>query len=472
MKTAILWFRQDLRLSDHGAIAHAIQHGYQLIPVFIWDPAREGAWAAGGATRWWLHHALASLNKKISGAELWIGQGESAELLKDLVTRTGAEAVFWSRRYEPEAIVRDTELKTLIGQWGVEARSFNNALLFEPHTVSTGQGRPYQVFTPFWRQVSSGKISRPHRYDQYEVSWLSAPDDGSTQLDELALLPNINWDAGFHDRWEVSEEAAQGELQRFLDSGIRNYGERRDYPFERGTSRMSPYLHFGMISPRQVWEAADAVCHDRGISDETYLKEIVWREFAHHILYHFPHTPEAPLRDKYADFPWNEDVASLRAWKRGITGYPIVDAGMRELWSTGWMHNRVRMIVASFLVKHLLISWQEGARWFWDTLVDADLASNTLGWQWAGGCGADAAPYFRIFNPMTQGAKFDAAGDYVRRWVPELANLSTPYIHQPWEAPASALKDAGVILGETYPHPIVDHKASRNRALEALDAIK
>jgi len=339
----------------------------------------------------------------------------------------------------------------------------------EPWEVATQQGKAYKVFTPFSR--SFGKLDHPDPFTAPEGP-VHHPDEwpDSLTLPELELLPEIPWDGGLHENWDPSRSGALAKLDRLEGERLSCYGEARDFPSVSGTSRLSPYLHWGQVGPREVlaWIARQPV--SEGAKD--FGREVVWREFAYHVLYHFPNTPEHPLQPKYEDFPWKPNAGCLRAWQKGNTGYPMVDAGMRELWHTGWMHNRVRMIVASFLVKHLLQSWYEGARWFWDTLVDADLASNTLGWQWAGGCGADAAPYFRIFNPMTQGKKFDPEGDYVRRWIPELRDLPKQYLHEPWEAPANVLERAGVALGKDYPEPIINHKEGRERALAALNQIK
>ena len=473
MKRAIVWFRQDLRIQDNTALAQAIERGYSIIPLYIWDLESEANWSPGGAGKWFLHHALSALDESFltHGAALVIRSGETGEILDKLIESEDISAVFWNRRYEPAAIRRDSQIKQDLVERGVSVESFNSALIWEPHTVATGQGKAYQVFTPFWKQVSKRPIPKPVdvSLDAAQFASIDAP---SQSIDSLELLPKIKWDAGFKDAWAVNEAEALRLLEDFSQSSFKAYNVDRDFPSTLGTSRLSPYLHFGLIGPRQVWAKISEAMNKASITDDTYLKEIAWREFAHNVLYHFPNTPENPLREKFVAFPWSDDASALNAWQKGQTGYPIVDAGMRELWHTGWMHNRVRMIVASFLVKHLLISWYEGARWFWDTLVDADLASNTLGWQWAGGCGADAAPYFRIFNPMTQGKKFDAEGDYVRKWCPELAKVPKAYIHEPWTAPANILEYAGVDLGGNYPLPIVDHQEARERALSALEKTK
>ena len=432
----------------------------------------------GGASRWWLHHSLDALGKSLedAGSRLILRIGPCENTLRELIEQTGADAVYWDRCYEPAAISRDKAIKSLLRDDGIEVKSFNTGLMFEPWEVETKTGGPYKVFTPFWRTC----MDRPEPDRPCDV-----PDDipapkkwpASKKLKELQLLPKIDWAAGFRESWTPGEAGAQDALQSFLHKPVKTYGDDRDRPDMKGTSRLSPHLHFGEISPRQVWHVTNrrirsGMSNEHRQSANHFLREIGWREFGYHMIYHFPETAQHPLRPEFKNFPWDTNPSALQAWQRGKTGYPIIDAGMRQIWHTGWMHNRVRMIVASFLVKDLLISWKAGADWFWDTLVDADLASNTLGWQWAGGCGADAAPYFRVFNPILQGKKFDPAGDYVRKWVPELKDLDTKYIHEPWNAKPLALQAAGLTLGEDYPNPIVDHSEARDRALEAFDAIK
>ena len=355
---------------------------------------------------------------------------------------------------------------------GLEAESFNAALLHEPWTIQNQSGKPFQVFTPFWRHC----LTKPDPAEPLPAPKQLAPPahwPESLAPAELQLEPRLKWAEGFHAVWQPGEAGAAKALKHFLAGAFDNYSDQRNRPDAAGTSRLSPYLHFGEISPRQVWHGLKAMASQRGLAvahwrGSQFLTEVGWREFAHHLLYHFPHTPTEPLRVDFKQFPWRKNAAWLKAWQRGCTGFPIVDAGMRELWATGWMHNRVRMIVASFLVKDLLIDWQEGARWFWDTLVDADLSQNTLGWQWTAGCGADAAPYFRVFNPTTQGEKFDPNGAYVRRWCPELANLPANWIHQPDKAPATVLRAAGLELGRNYPYNIVSHAIAREEALAAF----
>ena len=474
----IVWFRQDLRLQDNPALSAGVARGGPVVPVYILDEAGEGRWPAGGAARWWLHHSLSALDASLRerGSRLVLARGESAAVLGELIKATGATAVYWNRRYEPAVSARDQALKAGLAGAGIEARSFNAALLFEPQTVQNKAGGPFQVFTPFWKHCQTLALEAPVRLPAGPLpspaKWPRSP-----ALAELNLSPALKWADGFVARWQPGEAGAMKRLRKFTTGAMAAYAEQRNLPDVDGTSELSPHLHAGDIGPRQIWAAVRALSKESGVfpvnrGAQLFLAEVGWREFAHHLLYHFPSTPEQPLRTDFAAFPWRKDPKQLRAWQRGLTGYPIVDAGMRQLWTTGWMHNRVRMIMASFLVKHLRISWQAGADWFWGTLVDADLASNTLGWQWTAGCGADAAPYFRIFNPILQGLKFDPEGGYVRRWVPELAKLPATVIHQPWEAPMNVLAQAGLTLGRDYPHPIVDHGEARVAALAALKAMR
>jgi len=471
MSLAIVWFRRDLRLADNPALAAALLHHRQVLPVYIHAPGEEGPWAPGGASAWWLHHGLADLTTQLDGA-LLLRRGDSLAVLRELVAHTGAAAVYWNRLYEPQAIARDTAVKQALRAQGVHAESHNAALLFEPWEVANRQGGPFRVFTPFWKHLlGSGLPLRPVetpavQAQLYRPGKPAAPT--GVGLDELGLLPRISWYRGMATAWSPGRVAAEARLEEFLSTDLRHYAHGRDLPAADQVSRLSPYLHFGQLGPREVV----AACRAGGHAAADFLRELGWREFAHHLIYHFPHTVDAPLDQRFVNFPWRADAAQLRAWQRGETGIPLVDAGMRQLWQTGWMHNRVRMIVASFLTKNLLLPWQAGARWFWDTLVDADLAANTLGWQWTAGCGADAAPYFRVFNPVLQGERFDPSGDYVRRWVPALAALPAKWVHRPWEAPGEALQAAGVRLGKDYPRPLVDLKATRQRALEAWGRVK
>lgn len=477
-EVCIWWLRHDLRLADNPALAAAVNAGGAVVPVFIWSPEEESPWAPGGASKWWLHQSLAALDASLreAGARLIFRPGPALATLRQLVKETGARHVFWNRRYEPACVARDRSVKEALRADGLDVEGFNAALLHEPWTIQNQSGKPFQVFTPFWRHCltkpdPAGPLPSPQQLAS-PVRWPK-----SLALHELKLEPRLRWAEGFRAAWRPGEGGAHTALEQFLASAFDDYSEQRNRPDVVGTSRLSPHLHFGEISPRQVWHGLKSMATKRGLAvaqwrGSQFLAEIGWREFAHHLLYHFPHTDAQPLRADFKEFCWREDAEWLKTWQKGRTGYPIVDAGMRELWTTGWMHNRVRMIVASFLVKDLLLSWQEGARWFWDTLVDADLAQNTLGWQWTAGCGADAAPFFRVFNPTTQGQKFDPNGDYVRRWCPELSKLPTKWIHQPEQAPSEVLRAAGVALGRNYPQPVVSHAIARDVALETFARIK
>ncbi len=473
--TGIVWLRRDLRLADNPALHAAAAACDRLVLAYIDETgsADDDPWQAGEASRWWLHQSLAALADDIAarGGVLTIRRGAALDVLRALVSETGAHAVYWNRLYEPAAIARDKRIKRALQDDGIEVDSHNGALLVEPWQTLTKTETPYRVFTPFWRAV---------RRDLNVPAPLPAPErlqcvDGleTLALDALGLEPTLDWDEGLAAAWTPGEAAAMARAKAFAESPVYDYDDQRDLPDAPGTSRLSPHLHFGEISPRQVWRLVEAHQDPEAEGCRVFLSELGWREFSHYVLYHFPHTTDAPMNERFAAFPWRTDAeADIRAWQRGCTGIPIVDAGMRELWQTGWMHNRVRMIVASLLVKNIGAHWLHGARWFWDTLVDADLPANTMGWQWSAGTGADAAPYFRIFNPVTQGEKFDGKGGYVRRWVPEIAALPDKYLHKPWEAPANVLEAAGIQLGRDYPAPIVDLKTSRKRALDAFQTLK
>lgn len=465
----ILWFRQDLRLSDNPALTAAVKTGAPVIPVYILDDVNAGEWKMGGASRVWLHASLTSLTASLQG-NLHIAAGKAEDVLKNLILKTGAKAIYWNRCYEPWRIARDKKIKTDLGANGIETHSFNGSLLWEPWDVLKNDGTPYKVFTPFYRRGCLSKaeprepLPAPHKINFFQ-------DENLTHLDQLSLLPaRPAWHKSMTP-WHIGERAAQKRLNDFLDDGLKNYKEGRNIPAGNNVSRLSPHLHFGEVSPNQAWHAAKA----RGIAEgwetdmDHFLSELGWREFSHSLLYHFPTLPRKNFQARFDSFPWSENDAYLTAWQNGQTGYPIVDAGLRELWQTGYMHNRVRMIVGSFLVKNLLLHWHHGEDWFWDTLYDADLANNAASWQWIAGSGADAAPYFRIFNPVTQGEKFDPRGEYVRRYVPELGGLPDDCVHRPWDASPLTLTAAGVKLGATYPKPVVDHASARDIALKAFE---
>lgn len=470
--TIIVWFRQDLRLSDNPALFEAAAKG-DVLPVYILEDPNHTSdpHPLGGASNWWLHHALDALENQLGGLTLL--RGDARLVLPELAAETGAEAVFWNRCYEPHAIERDTQIKANLQAANVEVRSFNASLLFEPWELKTKAGGPFKVYSPFWRAARAQAVSKP--IARPPVLKLATCQNADT-LDDWDLCPTApDWAVGWKSLWDPSEAGAMKQLDLFFCEGLSGYGVLRNRPDRPNVSRLSPHLHFGTISPRQIWWATHGVSEKQPeLSEDAtkFLSEIAWREFAYHLLYHFPTLPDANWKPAFDAYPWRESEVDLRAWQRGKTGYPIVDAGMRELWQTGYMHNRVRMIVASFLVKHLRLHWSQGETWFRDTLVDADLANNSASWQWVAGSGADAAPYFRIFNPMTQGEKFDPEGDYVRRWVPELQNLENAYLNAPFKAPEETLERAGVRLGETYPRPIVDHIAAREAALSGYKEVK
>jgi deoxyribodipyrimidine photo-lyase len=476
---ALHWFRSDLRLIDNPALTHAL-NASELVTVFI-DEINHDFRPRGGAARWWLHHSLAALGDEIAarGGTLLILRGDSREIIPHLARAIQCDLVTWNRRYGAAERACDAQIKSTLKDDGVAAESFNAALLYEPWTVKSQADGPLRVFTPFWKAArATGAPSPPLPAPPRLPAALPVLLEFTAfTLDDLGLLPRKpDWAAGFSQHWQPGAGGALIKLADFLNGPIKGYAENRDRPDFISTSRLSPHLAFGEISPRQIWQAVETAqlageidASPRDI--EKFFAELGWREFSHHLLYHYPDLATQNYQSRFDAFPWEDNPAALKAWQRGLTGYPMVDAGMRELWQTGFMHNRVRMIVASFLIKHLLIDWRQGETWFWDTLLDADPANNAASWQWVAGSGADAAPYFRIFNPFGQGEKFDAKGDYVRRFVPELARLGDEHIHQPWEAPPHILARAGIRLGETYPRPMVAHDAARERALAAFKSI-
>lgn len=464
-RRSIVWFRQDLRLHDNPALTAAVKAGL-VWPIFILD---EPVSNKGGASKVWLHHSLIELDRSLDG-KLSLFRGDPLEIILDIVSRRDIDAVYWNRCYEPSAIERDKAIKKCLSERSIVAQSFNGSLLWEPWDVLKPDGTPYRVFTPFYRKgCLSRNAPRTPLPKPEKIEALS--DDHSMDVSELSFLPKNNrWDVGLIKHWQVGEAAAADVLNLFLEKGLHGYKTGRNYPAQSHVSRLSPYLHWGQISPNTVWYAARA----RGDSEDIdhFCSELGWREFSYSLLYNYPTLPSENFQSKFDAFPWKKNDRHLEAWCKGKTGVPIVDAGMRELWQTGYMHNRVRMIAASFLVKNLRIDWREGESWFWDTLFDADLANNSASWQWVAGSGADAAPYFRIFNPVTQGEKFDLDGEYIRRYVPELSRLSGKQLFAPWMAPADSLQAAGVRLDDTYPAPIVDLKTSRQEALAAFQDLK
>ena len=478
LPVSLHWFRQDLRLADNPSLTAAAQAGV-VIPVFILDDDHAGEHKMGGASRWWLHHSLMALNASLDG-KLVVLKGDPATHLAALAAASGATSVHWNRCYEPWRIARDTQIKADLLAQGLHVESHNGSLLWEPWDVAKADGTPYRVFTPYYRR---GCLASPPPRQPLPVPAqlaLTRPDialgsHANGGIDGLALLPKTGWDTMLEPHWQVGEAGANARLTAFIDGGLAGYKDGRNFPALPNVSRLSAYLHWGELSPHMAWYAAKdqldagAVSHDDA---DHFLSELGWREFSHMLLYYFPGLPRQNLQPRFDKFPWKEDAEALRRWRQGQTGYPIVDAAMRQLWQTGYMHNRLRMIVGSFLVKNLRLHWHHGAAWFWDCLVDADLANNSAGWQWIAGCGVDAAPYFRIFNPITQASKFDPTGAFIRHFVPEIAGLPDAYLFRPWEAPLDLLIAAGVTLGQTYPQPIVDVKSSRLDALAAFAALK
>lgn len=469
----IVWFRKDLRLDDNAALAAAAETEKPVLAVYIREPADAGALPLGAAQAWWLHHSLSAFGKALEeiGTPLVLRSGKANIVLDQLIAESGADAIYWNRRYDPPGIAVDTAIKSDLKARGFDVRSFAGQLLHDPTRLLTGEKKPYRVYTPFWKALE--REGEPHEPIEAPKSLASPTESLSSEpIDAWKLLPeNPDWATTFKEAWTPGEAAALDRLADFTGGAIERYRSERDFPSVDATSMISPHLAHGEISPARIWHAtrgldapADQVIHFR--------KELAWREFCYHLHFHFPALAEKNWNDRFDDFAWENGGDDFALWTRGLTGYPIVDAGMRQLWKHGWMHNRVRMITASFLIKHLMIDWRRGEKWFRDTLVDADAASNPANWQWVAGSGADASPFFRIFNPILQGEKFDPEGTYVRTFVPELEKLDSAFIHKPFDAPTSVLKKAGIELGETYPRPLVDHRKARDRALAAYKALK
>jgi deoxyribodipyrimidine photo-lyase len=464
----IHWFRQDLRIQDNPSLHEAAKQGV-VLPIYILDDGNAAEHRMGGASRWWLHNSLLALNKSLKD-KLSVYIGDPKKILIDLIEEHNVRAVYWNRCYEPWRIIRDKKIKKALEAHNTDTHSFNGSLLWEPWEVLKKNGTPYKVFTPYYRNgclsANSPRVplAKPKKLQLYEVK------SNNLSIDDLKLLPAINWDKPLEPHWKIGEVAALKKLEKFTQNRLENYKQGRNFPALNSVSRLSPHLHFGEISPNQSWYAAKK--NEDSDDLDHFLSEMAWREFSYSLLYHFPELPRKNLQTKFDEFPWLENAEYLHRWQMGQTGHPLVDAGMRELWQTGYMHNRVRMVVGSFLVKNLLLHWHHGEKWFWDCLLDADLANNSASWQWIAGCGADAAPYFRVFNSCTQGQKFDPDGEYTRRFVPELKALPNKYLFSPWEAPEDILQIAGISLGKNYPQPIVDLKTSRVRALQAFQSLK
>jgi deoxyribodipyrimidine photo-lyase len=471
--SALVWFRDDLRVSDHPALNHARDCAKHVTALYVLDELGESGRPPGAAAQWWLSRSLQELSKKLDDKHirLVLKKGKASAIVPDVARQLGASLVCWNRRYEPAQVKADTAIKEQLAGNGLDVKSFNGNLLFEPWEIAPKSSPFYKVFTPFWKAAQEkGGLDAPLR--EPEKAAQRGTKIASEKLQDWGLEPEKpNWAEGFEEHWTPGEDGAHDRLYHFLERGLKGYDKNRDLPDRDGTSRLSPYLRFGNISPRQIWhalhhhhDAENAPAHDR----ERFLSEIGWREFNYHLLYHLPDLATYNVQPKFKEFPWKYGKRAMQAWEQGMTGYPVVDAAMRQLWQTGWMHNRMRMVVASFFVKHLLHDWRDGEKWFWDTLVDGDVANNSANWQWVAGCGADAAPFFRVFNPILQGEKFDPKGHYVREFVPEIAGLPDKFIHKPWMAGKDVLQEAGVELGKDYPEPIVDHKQARDAALKAF----
>lgn len=471
--STIVWFRRDLRLTDNPAWNHALDLKQPILPIYLHTPEEEEPWQSGAASNWWLHHALEDLDQQLqqNGLTLHIiHTRNSLQTLAQLSAESSASHVLWNRRYEPAIVKRDSHIKQTLRAKEISVQSFNGTLLTEPLTLRNRADKPFLVFTPFWKHCITTSPSAPVTADTSPVPSSFVPPS-SIPLSNLNLTPAIPWDKGLSEAWKPTRTAGLAQLNQ-TPSKTDHYLIRRDQPEYDGTSRLSPYLHFGQLSPREVYHQIRSASPNKEAADLGILRQLYWREFSTHLLFHFPHSQNHALKEPYDLFPWQFDPTLLKKWQLGQTGFPIVDAGMRQLWQTGWMHNRVRMIAASFLVKHLLQPWQEGARWFWETLVDADLANNTMGWQWIAGSGADASPYFRVFNPILQGKKFDPEGHYVKTWLPELSKLPASLIHTPWEALPTDLSKADIALGQTYPTPVISHQQGRQDALAAYQQFK
>tara|TARA_B100000614_G_scaffold258984_1_gene282550 strand:+ start:374 stop:1795 length:1422 start_codon:yes stop_codon:yes gene_type:complete len=468
----IMWFRQDLRLNDNPAIIEANNSGLKILPVYILDDINSSNWKIGSASRWWLNESLKKLNDSLNH-NLCFMSGDSIKCLNNLISTYNVKSVYFNKCYEPWRIQSDEKIINFLSNKDINTFQLNGSLLFEPESTVKEDGTPYKVFTPFYRKGCLQNSPEP-RIPLEKPKNIKFLKHVELQLEELELLPKKNWYKDFKDDWSPGENGAREKLNQFLQLGIHNYKDGRNFPSKKNVSRLSPHLHHGEISPNTVWyevkEKAETM--DSYRDGDHYLSELGWREFSYNLLYFFPYLPKENLQKKFDNFPWEENNESLIKWQKGETGYPIVDAGMRELWKTGYLHNRVRMIVGSFLVKNLLLHWHHGQEWFWETLVDADLANNSASWQWVSGSGADAAPYFRIFNPVTQGEKFDPNGEYIKHYIPELKNLNGKFLYAPWEAPESVLEAAGIELGKNYPKPIVDLKLSREKALAAFEELK
>jgi deoxyribodipyrimidine photo-lyase len=466
-KTSIILFNSDLRTTDNPAFFHALKNSQKIIPIFILDEKNQRE--LGGAAKWFLHHALESLalelQKKYS-LKLILKKGDSLKILAEIFEQEKIDALYFNQLCEPYAIKLLEDIKKTATKNSIEVFTFKSQTLFNFDEIKTKAGGYFKVFTPFFNECkrSLNKIEKllpaPQSLDSYD-------SNSNIKNDNLDLLPKKDWAKNFSKFWIFDYKKIEKNLDNFLEKKVANYQENRNFPALDGNSKMSPYLTFGLISPKQIFFKIENYIAKNGYSENVnqFLAELCWREFCHHLLFNFPQLPDKSFKKEFDKFPWIKDEISLKKWQKGQTGYPIVDAGMLELWATGTMHNRVRMVVASFLIKHLLIDWREGEKWFWHCLVDANLANNVANWQWVAGSGADAAPYFRIFNPTLQGERFDVDGEYVKKWLPQLSKLPKKFIHEPWKADSRTLEYCGLELGKNYPNRIVEHEKARDMAM-------
>lgn len=464
MKKIIFWFRKDLRISDNPGLFEAAQAGY-VIPVYIFEDNNSSSDVIlGNSSSWWLYRSLHNLNTSLEN-KLNLYKGNAKEILLKLISQENANAIYWNRRYLQSEIKIDIEITQALNSMNIEQKDFCSSLFWEPFDILKDNKEPYKVFTPFYKKGCSKEYPRKN-YPVPNSLQLLKVQNNMVDIDSFNLVSNAILNKQLNSFWKVGEEFAQKRLINFLDEQLDGYKKNRDYPYKENTSLLSPHLHYGEISPYQIYNEIKDRMEDFSEEDtECFFKELCWREFSHYLLFHFPDFQNKNFQEKFDSFPWRYDNLLFEAWKHGKTGYPIVDAGMRQLLQTGYMHNRVRMITASFLVKNLLIDWRHGEKWFFNCLVDADIANNSAGWQWVSGSGADASPYFRIFNPITQGEKFDKDGLYTRHFIPELSNIPSKFLFKPWAAPADILTEAGVFLGKNYPMPIVNLENSRNEAM-------
>jgi len=469
-KLSIHWFRKDLRLADNPSLHFAAQNG-AVTPIFILDTVNNAQkeFNLGEASAWWLNHSLNSLNESLEN-KINCFSGDPIDIIKELISKHDIESFSWNRCYSPWEIERDTKIKSLLKENDIEVKTFNGSLLWEPWEILKDDNTPYKVFSPFYKKGCLVRHAGPRGVISKNDYSFSDKLDSSGDITSLNLLPKHHWKDKFDQHWNIGEESAMKKYIHFRDNGLKGYKEGRNFPAKENVSVLSPHLHFGEISPHQIWFDNKSAYPEKDVAH--FHSELGWREFSYYLIYHFPFMCTENLNKRFDKFPWSQNDEFLSAWQKGSTGYPIVDAGMRQLWETGYMHNRVRMIVASFLVKNLLIDWRVGMEWFNDCLCDADLANNTASWQWTAGSGADAAPYFRIFNPILQGKKFDPDGEYTKRFVPELKNLPSKFLFAPWEADISVFEEAGIDYGKDYPKPIVSIEESRDIALKAYDKIK